>query len=112
MGDTQLASLLLELQQHITAHIDKRADALDKRIDDVRSEVRIQNGRVGRLETSHFTLATKQRLLQRGSIVASLTRKQKAAFWGVMAVLGGSVAEGLHRVIPLVFDLLTRKVTP
>ena len=103
--DTELAQLLLRMQADITKAIQESEARSGGRIDSLTEQVRIANGRTSKLETAVGIVTAKVRLIQRGSMLGSLSKKQKAV---IGAVLVGA-AEVLHQAIPLLLKLLQSK---
>ena len=110
--DTDLTQVLLRMQADLTNAIHNSEQRTGARIDKLTEQQVIANGRTSKLERAHDALRTKVRLLtDRGSVIGSFSNAQKAKLAGFGLLIAGAIAEGVHRVIPILITLLSGTVS-
>lgn len=100
---------LLQLQRELTKAIQESEQRTGARIDKLTEQQALANGRVGRLERAQVSLRARLnrfdlRFADHGSVFASMTKAQKAKLTGIAVLLAGALAEGVHRLIPVLLS--------
>jgi hypothetical protein len=103
---------LLQMQRELAKAIQESEQRTCARIDKLAEQQALANGRVGLLERAQLTLRARVnrldlRFADGGSIFASMTKGQKAKLTGGAVLLAGALAEGVHRLVPILLSGLT-----
>ncbi len=114
MGNEINVGHLLQLQTDLTRAINEAVgsakDELREDLAALKQKQDISNGRVGRLEMLQVSMRARfERLERNGGSVLHLSKAQKVKLSGLIVLVAGALAEGLHRLIPVVVAALTTK---